>query len=167
MPTMSLVVDALTVGGTFLLTVGTGSQAWAAQAEFRRLFGALNDAKAAVTGQEMVKVFGPVVYLLVDVAPDESESGIQLFARKVLTRIRPVLRVLGLVIPGLLLYLRMYGPVLRWGTTLTKVRAGGGENRVELARFFRQAIIWGMLTLGSAAVLAGAVVTLIADLRAG
>jgi hypothetical protein len=35
---MSLVVDALTVGGTFLLTVGTGSQAWAAQAEFRRLF---------------------------------------------------------------------------------------------------------------------------------
>jgi hypothetical protein len=77
--------------------------------------------------------------------------------------------------------------MLRWGTTLMKVRAadgaaagagsaaagsaGGGEkpaeNAVELARFFRQAIVWGMLTLGSALVLAGAVVTLIADIRGG
>ena len=164
---MSLVVDALTVGGTFLLTVGTGSQAWAAQAEFRRLFGDLSAAEEKVTGQEMVKVFGPVVYLLVDVEPEASESRSQRLFRKLLTGARSVLRVLGLVNPGLLLALRMYPPVLRWGTTLTQVRAGDGNDAVELARFFRQAIVWGMLTLGSAAVLAGAVVTLIADLRGG
>lgn len=164
---MSLVVDALTVGGAFLLTIGTGSQAWAAQAEFRRLFDVLRAAEDTVTGREMVKVFGPVVYLLVDVEPDESESDIQRLIRTFLTRIRPVMRALLLVNPSLLLALRMYRPVLRWATTLTKVRAGGGENAVELARFFRQAIVWGMLTLGAALVLAGAVVTLIADLRGG
>lgn len=164
---MSLIVDALTVGGTFLLTVGTGNQAWAAQAEFRRLFGTLRTAEDTVTGPEMVKVFGPAVYLLVDVEPDASESGIQRRLRKFLSGARPVMRALGLVNPGLLLALRMYVPVLRWGTTLTKVRTGGGEDAVELARFFRQAIVWGMLTLGSALVLAGAVVTLIADLRGG
>jgi hypothetical protein len=167
MHTMSLVVDALTVGGTFLLTAGTGSQALAAQSEFRRLFGVLKAAEGTVTGQEMVKVFGPVVYLLVDAGPVLPESDYQRFARTALTRIRPVLRVLGLVNPGMLLTLRMYGPVLRWGTTLTKVRASGDKDAVDLARFFRQAFVWGMLTLGSAAVLAGAVVALIADLRGG
>ena len=164
---MLLVVDALTVGGTFLLTVGTGSQAWAAQAEFRRLFGALTDAEEKVTGREMVKVFGPVVYLLVEVEPDALESGFQGLLRKLFTGARPVLHVLGLVNPGMLLALRMYPPVLRWGTTLAQVRAGGDKNALELARFFRQAIVWGMLTLGSALVLAGAVVTLITDLRGG
>jgi|GEM_PF-1973372 hypothetical protein len=165
---MSLVVDALTVSGTFLLTVGTGSQAWAAQAEFRRLFDALSAAEETVTGREMVKVFGPVVYLLVDVEPaDASESSSQRLLRRILTGARPVIRALGLVNPGMLLALRMYGPVLRWGTTLAKVRDGGGKNALELAQFFRQAIVWGMLTLGSALVLAGAVVTMIADLRGG
>jgi hypothetical protein len=115
----------------------------------------------------MVKVFGPVVYLLVDAQPDASESRIQRLIRRLFTGARPVIRALGLVNPGLLLALRMYVPVLRWGTTLAVVRAGGGEDAVELARFFRQAIVWGMLTLGSALVLAGAVVTLIADLRGG
>ena len=78
---MSLVVDALTVGGTFLLTVGTCSQAWGAQAEFRKLFGTLQKAKANVTGGEMVKVFGPVVYLVVDVEPDEGESPMERLLR--------------------------------------------------------------------------------------
>ena len=164
---MSLVVDALTVGGTFLLTVGTGSQAWAAQAEFRRFFGALRTAEERVTGREMVKVFGPAVYLLVDVESDASESRRQRLFRTFLTRAGRVMRALGLVNPGLLLAFRMYPPVLRWGTTLTNVRAGGGENAVELARFFRQLIVWVMLTVGSALVLAGAAVTLIADLRSG
>jgi hypothetical protein len=164
---MSLLVDALTVGGTFLLTVGTGSQAWAAQAEFRRFFGDLHAAEETVTGREMVKVFGPVVYLLVDVEPEASESGFQRLVRTFLTWARPVISGLGLVNPGLLLAPDIYRPVLRWGTTLAQVRADGGEKAVELARFFRQATVWGMLTVGSGAVLAGAVVTLIADLRGG
>jgi hypothetical protein len=93
---MSLVVDALTVGGALLLTVGTGNQAWAAQAEFRSLFGALRAAEDTVTGPEMVKVFGPVVYLLADVEPNASESGIKLRLSKILTRARPALRAGGL-----------------------------------------------------------------------
>lgn len=164
---MSLVVDALTVGGTFLLTMGTGSQAWAAQAEFRRLFDALLAAEVTVTGQEMVKVFGPVVYLLVDAEPPASESDIQRLIRTILSKTRPVIRALWFLNPGMLLMFRMYGPLLRWATTLTNVRVAGGQNAVDLARFFRQAIVWGMLTLGAALVLAGAVVTLIADLRGG
>jgi len=110
---MSLVVDALTVGGTFLLTMGTGSQAWAAQAEFRRLFGALRAAEDTVTRREMVEVFGPVVYLLVNAEPDASESRIQRWLRTSLTRARPVMRALGLVNPGVLLALRMWLRVSR------------------------------------------------------
>src|SRR6202167_6406020 len=115
MPTMSLVVDALTVGGTFLLTMGTGSRAWAAQAEFRRLFGALRAAEDTVTRREMVEVFGPVVYLLVNAEPDASESRIQRWLRTSLTRARPVMRALGLVNPGVLLALRMWLRVARYG----------------------------------------------------
>jgi hypothetical protein len=164
---MSVVVDWLTVGGTFLLTVGTGSQAWAAQAEFRRLFATLSDAEHKVTGPEMVKEFGPAVYLFVEVEAPESESRFQHRIRTFLTGARPVLRALALMSPASLLVLRMYGPVLRWGTTLRQVVAGGGKNAVELAQFFRQAVVWGMLTVGSGLVVAGAVVTLIADLRGG
>ena len=103
----------------------------------------------------MVKVFGSVVYLLVDVVPDASESKNQRRLRGILTKARSLMRVLGLVNPGLLLAFRTYVPVLRWGTTLAKVSAGSDEKALELARFFRQAIIWGMLTFGSALVLAG------------
>ena len=76
-----------------------------------------------------------------------------------------MLRALAFLNPGVLLALGMYVPVFRWGTTLNEVRHAGEKEALDLARFFRQAIIWGMLALGSALVLVGAVVTLIGNLR--
>jgi hypothetical protein len=44
---------------------------------------------------------------------------------------------------------------------LTLVKASGGDNAAQLAKLNRQVEIWGILMLGSALVLAGAVIPLV------
>jgi hypothetical protein len=138
MSSWGLAAGWLAVCSTALLTIGTGAQAWANLTEFKTL-------RQAV-GKEAWDAY---------VHPAASPE----------RRLPPVLVWLGLR-PLLIPYIvwRTWFDLLlmfRLPKALTKIRAEGGDDAVQLAQFLRLAEVWVTLMIGSALALAAALIQLV------
>lgn len=142
----ALAADWLAVAGLVLLTFGTGAQAWANLAEFKsvqRTFtvAALESMKAAIVTE------------LVDV---HSTSWLRRHLNILHIRLPQFEHVRKwFFIARLALFTLVLMP-----SSLKQIRAHGGEEAVQLARFARLAEVWTILMVGSALGLAAAVIQL-------
>jgi hypothetical protein len=133
---MSLWAESLTVAGLACLTFGTGAQAWAFRTEFSILKEAYDEAK---------------------------RTEVHAFVNDMLTKIDFITVATRAGAYAWLMLKVIFWSVLRWRSYARRIFASGGEEAVALSRLLRQAIVWAILTLGSALVLAGAVIALIHD----
>jgi hypothetical protein len=139
--------DRLAVAGLILLTTGTGGQAWANLAEYKSLMQTASTvAITAVSSSLAVAVmfgggFGP-----------DMPSWWDRYVPKWLALVPEILT-------GLVQLARLIFVGLR--ATLTRFRAEGGEEAVELARFLRLAGVWTIIMIGSALALAVAIIQLV------
>jgi hypothetical protein len=167
---MSLWIDGLTVAGTFLLTLGTSNQAWSAMVEFKDLVQTLRKTEREVTNDELAAMFAPLLYVVgLGYIVAEAQHGAQPTVRQLIQKavfgtigtliqeMVPAVPLRGDVVGGL--YLGMF----RWRTALGRIREKGDDDAVKLGEFYRQARVWGMLTVGSELILAAAVISLIHD----
>jgi hypothetical protein len=122
----------LTVISLLFITFGTGAQAWANLAEFKSLRRTVSDAADEAFGEEIA----------------ESRLG---------RRLGPLV----VFLPRLYTYPRYVLPALfRTPRKIARLRSKGGEDAVQLARFFRLAEVWGILMIGSGFGLAAASIQL-------
>jgi hypothetical protein len=137
----------LAVAGLILVTTGTRAQAWANLAEYKSLVQTASTAAITAVGSTLAVAvmfgggFGPDMPSWWD---------------------RHVPRWLALV-PEILIGLVQLARLIFVGfrATLTRLRAEGGGEAVELARFLRLAGVWTIIMIGSALALAAAVVQLV------
>lgn len=165
---MLLAADCLTVLGLALLTIGTAAQAAGALAEFKKLWRTLSQTKSEVKVNEITALFGPRLFMFglrnmfASMAPDVSlKDGLGRFYKGYFTVVFTILRsITRRMVPS---SDNIYIYLFRWGTALNRIHARGGEAAEELARFYRQVRIWGILTFGSGFIFVAAVLTLIRD----
>ena len=138
----AIAANWLTVLGLILLTTGTGAQAWANLAEYKSLLQTASTTSIAAVSAVMVLGGG--------IGPDMP-----------FWWNRYVPRWLALV-PEILIGLVQLAGLIFVGfrATLTRIRADGGEEAVELARFLRLAGVWTIIMIGSALALVAAVIQL-------
>lgn len=141
----TLAEDWLTVAGLLLLTLGTGAQALANLAEFKSLQASVTKVASDAIDETLGAAFEfvdlsnlPYAFALVRIA-------VYLYRlyRAMLAR-RSVLNA-----------------VILMPRKLAQLRAKGGDEAVELARFMRLAQVWGIIMIGSALGLAAAVIQLV------
>ena len=125
----------LAVAGTILLTLGTGAQAWANLAEFKSL-------RKAVSGY----AGGLNSLLAIGFGNDIFMPGM------------PSIPALGTgPLAGLIKAIYI---VVLFPSFLKDLREEGGEEAVQLVGFLRQAVVWGILMIGSALTLAAVAIQL-------
>jgi len=129
----AIAADWLAVAGLTLLTFGTGAQAWANLAEFKSLRKAVSGYAGDVS---TVAEFGTDVFL-------PGMSPIPAAGNGLLGRLIAAIYVV-VLFPGF----------------FRDLRDQGGEEAVQLARFLRQAVVWGILMIGSALALVAAAIQL-------
>ena len=157
---MSLWADWLAVAGLLLVTAGTGAQAWGNLIEFRSLRDAIRDAAADETRAVMERPQAVDPYIAsafgfggpISKAQKEAARASHRFLSNPLVLSTVVLVTVALI---------PLSPLFWYRSGLARIRAQGGESAVQLARFIRQAAVWGILMLGSVLVLAASVITLI------
>lgn len=143
----ALAADWLAVAGLVLLTFGTGAQAWANLAEFKSVqrtvsVAALETLKAVVVADALSSL--------------HSTSWLRRPLNVLHIRLPQFERVRKwFVIARLALFTIVLMP-----SSLKQIRADGGEEAVQLARFARLAEVWTILMVGSALGLAAAVIQL-------
>ena len=136
----------LAVAGLIVLTIGTAAQAWANLAEYESLLQtASTAAKTAVSSTLAVAMMLPGGF-----GPDMPRW----WNRYVPTWLA--------LVPEILIGLAQLakGIFVGFRTTLTLLRAEGGEEAVQLARFLRLAEVWAIIMIGSALTLVAAVIQL-------
>ena len=130
----TLAEDWLSVAGLLLLAAGTGAQAWAAVAEYRRLIGTLTDET-----RTRIQGAGPLSQaFMAGLSAGDPQAG--LVARWIVTAVVAIV-----VVPR----------------KMTEIRSKGGDDALELAKLLRLAGVWGVLMLGAILVLAAAVIQLV------
>lgn len=129
---MAITGDALAAAGTFLLTLGTGAQAWANLAEFRSMREAVSNA----TREAVREAAGDLLSRVEDSFLSIDDLG----------------AVVVDVIVGFLLTIMP--------SKLAEIRSKGQKEAAELAHFLRLAEVWGIIMLGSALALAAACIQL-------
>jgi hypothetical protein len=145
---LAITGDALAIADTSLLTIGTGAQAWASLAEFRSL-------KQSVPVAARYAVGTATLTLLI------TGGGFDLGLR--LPRFMPAwLRNALSAIPNALIAIAqmIFFTLIFFPSTIAQVRTEGGNEAVQLARFLRLAVVWSILTAGSALALIAAVIQL-------
>ena len=130
-----LAANWLTVAGLVLLSLGTGAQALTNLAEFKSLQRTLSNAVIDTT-RRVILAAGIAGLIL----PSWS---------KLLLRYR-----------WLLIVTLALGTIVLMPGSLKEIRAAGGDDAVQLARFARLAEVWAILMVGSALALAAAVIQL-------
>lgn len=137
----ALAANWLAVAGLVLLTFGTGAQAWANLAEFRGLKltvpQASVDVVLSVAGAAMAAALTPPITIAVPLGGGFKSR----------------FRWLGFP-------LMILTAIISIPLNATKIRAEGGDEAVQLARFLRLAVVWAILMVGSALALAAAVIQL-------
>jgi hypothetical protein len=134
----ALVASWLVVGGSFLLTLGTGAQALAFRSEYRHLFGDLAAEKSQAI--EALKYVEPALSSIMIIAGGDSDS----------LSIRASLRILA-----------AFPIVVAIPLKIAAIRQVGGEEAVHLARLLREATAWSVLMMGSVLILAAVTVQLV------
>jgi hypothetical protein len=140
----AIAANWLAVLGTFVLTFGTGAQAWANLAEFKSLQESVSD----VTSRALSEMTGEAVARAL-VMPMAPVTSLLRFAWMFVRLLR------------LLLARRsIQSALILMPRKLAELRSKGGEEAVQMARFIRSAEVWAILMVGSALALAAAVIQL-------
>jgi len=133
----------LAVAGLILLTFGTGAQAWANLAEFKSLQATVSKVASDAIAETILE--GGTIALLARISSSSQFALARMF-----------LRLLRLTLARL----SIQSAVILMPRTLAQLRAKGGDEAVQMARFIRSAEVWAILMLGSALALVAAVIQL-------
>jgi hypothetical protein len=145
--------DGLGVAALVLATFGTGAQAWANLAEYKSLRQIVRKEVASALWHD---------------PPASSRywsARISAAAARTATPRTPVaVTILGVIVNrALWLRLKLWfnlNLLFRFPKAVTRIRAKGGDDAVQLAQFLRLTEVWGILMVGSALALAGACIQL-------
>lgn len=144
--------DWLAVAGLILLTFGTGAQAWANLAEFRSMRQTVSEvASSAMTdvlATGLAARYARSLEKAIRAAGGDGDRFRQSYRRPSKLAVR------------LLLLWAPLATMTRLPGKLRELRAEGGDEAVQLARFLRLAEVWTILMIGSALALAAAVIQL-------
>ena len=135
-----LAANWLTVGGLVLLTAGTGAQALTNLAEFKSLQGTLSDAVI-----DTARAVASAALIASPTVPS--------WLTKPLLRSHRAGKWMAIATLAL-------GTIVMMPNRLKEIRAAGGDDAVQLARFARLAEVWAILMAGSALALVAAVIQL-------
>jgi hypothetical protein len=138
----------LAVAGLILLTFGTGAQAGANLAEFKSLQASVSKVASDVIAETVAETVGGVVGAVIPLFPGSSSSGLSI--------VRMFVRLLRLMLARR----SILSAVILMPRKLAQLRAKGGDEAVQMARFIRLAEVWAILMVGSALALVAAVIQL-------
>jgi uncharacterized membrane protein len=147
-----LASDWLAVAGTSLLTVGTGAQARAALREYKIVRRSIPEAAWDAVLHGLLLVAFPLVASLVTHNPGSRSSR---WVPDWLSRRVPDW------VSTLALYVRLVFLIIFYlPGNLVEIRTGEQDQEIELLRFLRLTVVWSILMVGSACVLAAACIQL-------
>jgi hypothetical protein len=146
MSSWGLAADWLAVAGTTLLTFGTGAQARVALTEYKILRRSILDASSDALVDATSSVVGSIMADAMLAIMGSGAGGRDLPS--------------WLAVPAM--YLKVaFLAIFYFPRNLVQIGNGNGDDAVKLAQFLRLAMVWGILMVGSALALAGAVIQLV------